>query len=323
MEEHYLQKWAVGDGNVYAAFVMKENETYKMWYGGQGADGHDRIHYAESSDGLNWTKRGIVLDRGNSNHVNDPSILRIGTTYYMYYTNSPTTKLDEIHLATSNDGISWQEHGSIFSQGSWDKYAGRPSVIYDEGIFKMWYDGRESSLPGTESKIGYAISSDGFSWTRYINNPIFTDDAYDEGQGLSKVAAVDVKRNGNKYIMVYQAKGTKWASSTDGIHWQKRGILIHLSGTTFDRLYHATPKIFTENTVTTAIYLAGVSVPEWNQNSIGIIRLKENEFTYRLSDLNIDSKIDIFDYNTLVSKFGNPYTIFDYNTLVANFCKSL
>lgn len=38
-------------------------------------------------------------------------------------------------------------------------------------------------------------------------------------------------------------------------------------------------------------------------------------------DLNKDGKVDILDYNLLVSNFGNPYTIFDYNQLVANFGK--
>lgn len=38
-------------------------------------------------------------------------------------------------------------------------------------------------------------------------------------------------------------------------------------------------------------------------------------------DLNSDGKVNIFDYNLLVSKFGNPYTIFDYNKLVANYGK--
>jgi hypothetical protein len=38
-------------------------------------------------------------------------------------------------------------------------------------------------------------------------------------------------------------------------------------------------------------------------------------------DLNNDGKVDIFDYNVLVAKFGNPYTIFDYNVLVANYGK--
>jgi len=31
--------------------------------------------------------------------------------------------------------------------------------------------------------------------------------------------------------------------------------------------------------------------------------------------------VNIYDYNLLVSKFGNPYTIFDYNDLVGNFGK--
>lgn len=40
-------------------------------------------------------------------------------------------------------------------------------------------------------------------------------------------------------------------------------------------------------------------------------------------DINLNGRVDIFDYNILISKFGNPYTIFDYNILVANFGKSL
>ena len=38
-------------------------------------------------------------------------------------------------------------------------------------------------------------------------------------------------------------------------------------------------------------------------------------------DLNSDGHVNIYDYNELVSKFGNPYTILDYNDLVANFGK--
>ena len=36
-------------------------------------------------------------------------------------------------------------------------------------------------------------------------------------------------------------------------------------------------------------------------------------------DLDGDGHVNIYDYNLLVSKFGNPYTIFDYNDLVGNF----
>lgn len=41
----------------------------------------------------------------------------------------------------------------------------------------------------------------------------------------------------------------------------------------------------------------------------------------RASDLNQDGRVDILDYNVLVSHFGRPYTIIDYNKLVSEFNK--
>jgi len=38
-------------------------------------------------------------------------------------------------------------------------------------------------------------------------------------------------------------------------------------------------------------------------------------------DLNGDGKVNVFDYNELVSGYGTKYTIFDYNNLVANYGK--
>ena len=43
--------------------------------------------------------------------------------------------------------------------------------------------------------------------------------------------------------------------------------------------------------------------------------------TPKPGDLNGDGKVDINDYNLLLSNFGNPYTIYDYNILVGNFGK--
>lgn len=40
-------------------------------------------------------------------------------------------------------------------------------------------------------------------------------------------------------------------------------------------------------------------------------------------DLDNDARVGIFDYNKLISKFGNPYTIFDYSDIVSNFGKCL
>lgn len=40
-----------GEGNVYAPDVLVEGGVYRMWYGGQGRDGHDRIHQLLAVDG--------------------------------------------------------------------------------------------------------------------------------------------------------------------------------------------------------------------------------------------------------------------------------
>ena len=55
-----------GEGNVYAPEVLVEGGVYRMWYGGQGRDGHDRIHLAESRDGIAWDRKGVVLDNGET-----------------------------------------------------------------------------------------------------------------------------------------------------------------------------------------------------------------------------------------------------------------
>lgn len=41
----------------------------------------------------------------------------------------------------------------------------------------------------------------------------------------------------------------------------------------------------------------------------------------KTGDLNKDGRVDIFDYQTLIVNFGNPYTIFDYQKIIANYGK--
>ncbi|MCD6322141.1 MAG: hypothetical protein J7L77_03870, partial [Clostridiales bacterium] len=42
--------------------VLKVNGKYLMYYTGYGDDENARIGLAESNDGLNWTKKGMVRD---------------------------------------------------------------------------------------------------------------------------------------------------------------------------------------------------------------------------------------------------------------------
>lgn len=59
-----------GEGNIYAPSVLIDGHLWKMWYGGQGKYGHDRISYAESTDGRKWNRVGVVLEDKTANHIN-------------------------------------------------------------------------------------------------------------------------------------------------------------------------------------------------------------------------------------------------------------
>lgn len=69
-----------------------------------------RPRVATSRDGAAWRKWPSdaaprpVLDRGASNHVNDPSVVRAGGRWSMFYTDAPTAENDRIWLAQS-DGL--------------------------------------------------------------------------------------------------------------------------------------------------------------------------------------------------------------------------
>ena len=225
-----------GEGNVYAPDVLVEGSLHRMWYGGQGRDGHDRIHLAESRDGIAWDRKGVVLDNGEANHVNDPSVVKVDGVYFMYYTLAVGSVVDEIALATSKDGISWEKRGVVLKRGrdgEWDSLlVGRPSVLHEGSLFKMWYDGRKDLPPGAPAQgvpksptssrsVGYATSKEGILWTKYAKNPVLRNDA----------GGMDVERVGDGYVMVYEShEGTKAATSDDGIAWKDRGLWLHRSG---------------------------------------------------------------------------------------------
>ena len=306
-------EWATHcQGNVYAPEIMLESGIYRMWYGGQGWDGHDRIHYAESADGLAWNKFGVVLDSGFANHVNDPSVVKVAGTYYMYYTeagvgtndrihyaesadglawnkfgvvldngfanhvNDPSVikvgsvyfmyyteadigTNDRIHLATSPDGIVWSKQGKVLDVGPWawnNRLVGRPAVLHENGIFKMWYDAisTDSNFPGRY--VGYATSSNGFSWSKYAS-PVF--------QG----GAVDVKNWNGTYVMLLESgAGTLRAESPDGVSWQDLGLWLPKDATPEEAFGHVTPFLFISASGPEFVYYGAAAWQSWDHNSI-------------------------------------------------------
>lgn len=267
-------------GNVYAPDVIWDGKSFWMWYGGQGKDGHDRIACAVSEDGRKWVRKGVVIQNGNANQVNDPSVVIMKGKFLMYYTRTEKDVVDRIDVAISDDGIKWEPKGLAVAagpDGSWDSLSvGRPTVIFDGGQFQMWYDGRKDfppnapvknvpKSPSSHRSVGYATSKDGFKWTKHENNPVFGNDA----------GAVDVKRLGDHFIMLYESgEGTRFAISNDGLEWKDGGIFMNKSGQSIDSFGHVTPFLFIDpENKRHRLFFGAASARTWDHNCVAVVEI--------------------------------------------------
>ncbi len=262
-----------GLGNVYAPEVQRDGDRWLMWYGGQGKDGHDRIHLADSTDGKTWRKRGVVLDCGSANHVNDPSVVKVNGFWWMFYTVAATAEQDEIAAATSTDGITWEKRGVVLPCGPGaacdSAKVGRPAVLHEGGKFRLWYDGQATPAAAVASAsaalvqregraVGYAESSDGVAWQRHAA-PVFH-----EGSG-----AIHVSRQGNRLIMVIESRqGIRWTQSADGMRWKPSQLLLPLTGGETDRFGQVTPFLQTQGNAS-VLYFGAAARQSWDGNAIG------------------------------------------------------
>jgi predicted GH43/DUF377 family glycosyl hydrolase len=149
--------------------VRKIGDSFRMWY--NGFDGTTyRILEADSPDGRNWTKHGVVLDAGplgsaDSHGVGYPRIVFDGT-YHMWYTTVLVSQ-PSILLATSLDGLAWTRKGVVLSSGpswaldSFGVFAG--AVVRIGERYGMVYGGNSNT---STQRLFFAESADGTSWVR-------------------------------------------------------------------------------------------------------------------------------------------------------------
>jgi beta-1,2-mannobiose phosphorylase / 1,2-beta-oligomannan phosphorylase len=225
-----------------------ENDTFKMWYCAAGIDHKGRVFYAHSTDAINWIKHNNgtpVLDVGKQGEwdmhwLDTPEIVKDSTGYKLYYFGAPIDSSPPIRaaigLATSSDGINWQRDSNnpVLEKGDstqWDGFwIESPAVLYDGNIYKMWYTGVAKDW---KIRIGYATSPDGKVWTKYSSNPVLEVGIADSWEDFW-VAVPAVIKTDTLYEMWYSGISvadkmddvidtvrTGYATSTDGIHWNK------------------------------------------------------------------------------------------------------
>ena len=94
------------------------------------------------------------------------SVVRVGRTFHLYYEGGATGVGDlQVGHATSTDGLTWTKdpENPVLrpgAAGEWDDGATwDPFVLYEDGVFKMWYGGERTGH--RDFQCGYATSTDG------------------------------------------------------------------------------------------------------------------------------------------------------------------
>ena len=168
-------KWDAG--HVSPGPVIKINGVYKMFYNGWSEQSSNwSIGLATSTDGIQWTKSGqypILSGSGWDKQMVARSVVKYDSVYYLYYSGmNNNSNQYEIGIARSTDGVSWTKENSpiMIPTQEWEAGSvGYPSVVYENNVFRMVYQGG-----GDQCSFSIAYSSDGINWSKYYNQPFFT-----------------------------------------------------------------------------------------------------------------------------------------------------
>jgi predicted GH43/DUF377 family glycosyl hydrolase len=179
---------------------------------------------------------------GDGDNVDDPTLVKVGTTYDMWYSGiAEDGSGPAIFLATSTDGVHWlrANSGNPVLQGTAGAFDANgvygADVVYDPldvlAPYKMWYSGRSGAFGG----IGYATSLNGLTWTKYTGGGALPVPVLDHGLpgSADSFSAADpsVLKDGSTWKMWYTGddsskKRIAYATSQDGVTWAKGGKVI-------------------------------------------------------------------------------------------------
>lgn len=170
---------------------------------------------------------GPIMERSTFNpvSVSAPMVLREDSLFRMWYISFLSWeiyggKYEPIYVvkhALSDDGINWRCDNHICINAEYAGEAiGRPWVIKDEGIYKMWFSTRGienyRAKEGNHYMIGYAESDDGINWVRRPDKFSFKKSESGWDSEMLEYASVTIYNN--KYYMIYN--GNKFGKTGFG-----------------------------------------------------------------------------------------------------------
>jgi beta-1,2-mannosidase len=160
--------------------VIFHDGTVVMLYRAQDNNGTSRLGYAESSDGIHFTRRSEPVlspetDYEKKGGVEDPRLVKFGDTYYLTYTGY-NKKDAQLCLATSRDFLHWERKGVILPayKGNWNVGWTKSGAIVPQKIHgRYWMYFLGTSADKTD-QTGLAYSSDLIHWTEATREPVLS-----------------------------------------------------------------------------------------------------------------------------------------------------
>ena len=163
-----------------------------------------------------------VLGGGNLGTVFDICVLKDDETYKMYCSWRPQKS---IAVSISKDGKNWSDPEIVLSPletSKWEQDLNRPVVVYKDGKYHMWYTGQADG----QSRIGYAISEDGYHFERQSLEPVLSPDTPWEKVAVMCPHVIWDKKE--KIFKMWYSGGEQYepdaigyATSHDGLNWDK------------------------------------------------------------------------------------------------------
>jgi len=149
-----------------------------MLYRAQGKQGTSRLGYAESTDGILFTRRDEPVlspsaDYEKDGGVEDPRLVQFGDTYYLTYTGY-NKKDAQLCLATSKDLIHWDRKGVIIPayKGNWNVKWTKSGAIVPEKINGKYWMYFLGTTADNKDQAGLASSTDLLHWTEVTQVPV-------------------------------------------------------------------------------------------------------------------------------------------------------
>jgi predicted GH43/DUF377 family glycosyl hydrolase len=158
--------------------VILHNGKFIMLYRAQDKAGTSRLGYADSIDGIHFTRHPDPVlspeaDYEKDGGVEDPRLVRFTDTYYLTYTGY-NKKDAQLCLATSKDLVHWERQGVILPayKGHWNVGWTKSGAIVPEKIDgKYWMYFLGTAADKTD-QTGLAYSSDLVHWTEATDTPV-------------------------------------------------------------------------------------------------------------------------------------------------------